>query len=346
MVGTTVGHYRIVEKIGEGGMGEVFLADDTRLRRKVALKFLPEHLHQDETARKRFLREAESAAALEHPYICNIKELGETEEGRDFIVMEYVEGRTLRERLEEEGALPLEEALGIALEVVDALALAHEKGLVHRDLKPSNIMLSPQGHSKVMDFGLAKRILTEDGTEQDVTSSVTKEGSSPGTPAYMSPEQVRAEPLDQRSDLFSFGIVLYEMLTGVNPFRRPAWPETMAAILHEEPGSVADRVSDTSPYLQETLARLLEKDPGKRIQTPEELQARLKHLLAGREGVGLGSFFRSRSGKWTALAVLGIIVIGFISRWALPGDETPQSGLLVSSIAFLPFTNLSGDTAE
>ena len=208
MIGTTVAHYRIVEKIGEGGMGEVFLAEDTSLRRRVALKFLPPRLQEDETARKRLLREAESAAALEHPYICNIKEVNRTEEGRDFIVMEYVEGSTLKDRLREDGPLPMEEALRMAREVGDALEMAHAKGLVHRDLKPSNIMLTPQGHAKVMDFGLAKRVMGRDGTEQELTAAVTRDGSSPGTPAYMSPEQLRADAVDQRSDLFSLGSII------------------------------------------------------------------------------------------------------------------------------------------
>ncbi|MDA2928026.1 serine/threonine protein kinase, partial [Acidobacteria bacterium AH-259-G07] len=206
MIGQTISHYKILEKIGQGGMGEVFLAEDTSLDRKVALKFLPDFMQEDPTARKRFLREAKSAAALDHPYICHIHEIGEAD-GKNFIAMEYVEGQTLKDKLAI-GSLPLKEALNTAAEIAEALETAHEKNIVHRDLKPSNIMLTPKGHVKVMDFGLAKRLVPAEGVgsqAETLTASLTKTGATLGTLAYMSPEQLRGEEVDTRSDIFSFG---------------------------------------------------------------------------------------------------------------------------------------------
>jgi serine/threonine-protein kinase len=344
MIGTTVGRYRIVEKIGQGGMGEVFLAEDASLKRKVALKFLPEHLQEDDVARRRFLREAESAAALEHPYICNIKEVNRTEAGQVFIVMEYVEGQTLKERLEADGLLPLAEGVRIASEVADALALAHAKGIVHRDLKPANIMLTPQGHAKVMDFGLAKRVIAEDGTEGDPTSDITREGSALGTPAYMSPEQLRTEPVDSRSDLFSLGIVLYEMLTGVHPFLRPSSVATMGAILYEEPEPLAEHLPDSTDLLRGTVSRLLAKDPAQRMQTVEELADRLAEVGAAGEELRLRAFLGSRLGRrlvvGSAAAVAAAVLFG---SWWLRGGGSSGGGPLVRSLAVLPLANLSGD---
>ncbi len=174
MVGTTISHYKIIEKIGQGGMGEVYLAQDTTLDRKVALKFLPEEMQQDATARKRFLREAKSAAALDHPYICKIYEIGEEKE-QFFIAMEYIQGATLREKLEE-NPLPVRKALETAREIAEALETAHKQKIVHRDLKPSNIMLTPEGHVKVMDFGLAKELTSLEGQEDEITTALTQDG--------------------------------------------------------------------------------------------------------------------------------------------------------------------------
>jgi serine/threonine protein kinase len=220
-----VSHYRILEKLGEGGMGEVYLAEDTLLDRKVALKFLSERFQEDPTARKRFLREAKSAAAIDHPYICNIFDVGD-EGGRSYIVMEYVTGQTLEERLRE-GPLPVSQALAVSSEIAEALEEAHGKNLVHRDLKPSNIMLTPGGHAKVMDFGLAKQMAPDDVQSEDETQSkLTRQGLTAGTLTYMSPEQLCGREVDLRSDIFSFGIVLYEMVTGVHPFRKGSPMET------------------------------------------------------------------------------------------------------------------------
>ncbi len=234
MIDRAISHYRITRKLGEGGMGEVYLAEDTSLQRKVALKFLPESLQRDTIARKRFLREAQSAGILEHPFICNIKEVAQTDDGQDFIVMEYVEGESLQARLGR-GPLPIKETLKLGAELAEALESAHGKGIIHRDLKPANVMITLSGHPKIMDFGLAKKVVSENGREQDISSALTREGSTLGTLSYMSPEQIRGEVVDARSDIFSLGVVLYEMVTGVHPFRRAQSAETTSAILREDP---------------------------------------------------------------------------------------------------------------
>ncbi|MCH8319638.1 MAG: serine/threonine protein kinase [Acidobacteria bacterium] len=275
MVGETVSHYRILEKLGQGGMGEVFLAQDTTLDRKVALKFLPEELQQDPTARKRFLREAKSAAALDHPFICKIYEIGKAQD-RTFIAMEYIQGTTLEERMAE-GPLPIEDVLETAGEIADALEGAHRRGIVHRDLKPSNVMLLPEGHVKVMDFGLAKR-LTPEGEEEDVSTVLTQEGAAVGTVPYMSPEQVRGKPLDTRSDIFSLGVVLYEMVTGVHPFKKDSIMDTAQTILSVTPPPIARYADDVPDLLQHTIRKMLAKDPGERYQTAKALMIDLRRL--------------------------------------------------------------------
>ncbi len=275
MVGKTISHYNILEKIGQGGMGEVFLAQDTTLDRKVALKFLPEEMQQDPTARTRFLREAKSAAALDHPFICKIYEVGEAQD-RTFIAMEYIQGMTLQEKLAE-GPLPVGDVLETAWEIADALEGAHRGGIVHRDLKPSNVMLIPEGHIKVMDFGLAKRV-TPEGEEEDVSTVLTQDGAAVGTVPYMSPEQVRGRPLDTRSDIFSFGVVLYEMVTGVHPFKKDSIMDTAQTILSATPPPIARYVHDVSELLQDTIRKMLAKDPEERYQTVKGLIIDLRRL--------------------------------------------------------------------
>jgi serine/threonine-protein kinase len=342
MIGQTISHYKITEKLGEGGMGEVYLAEDTSLKRKVALKFLPDYLQQDEVAQKRFLREAQSAAALDHPYICHINEVGEAD-GKSFIAMEYVKGQTLQDKLLE-GPVPFEEAVQISKEIADALTIAHKRGVVHRDLKPANIMLTPQGHAKVMDFGLAKRVAADDGTEQDLTSGLTTDGSTLGTPAYMSPEQVRAQPVDHRTDIFSFGVILYEMLTGVHPFRRSRPVETMGAILHEEPEPLAEHLPGSSGQLQQIVEDLLVKVPDERIQSIEEVANRLSQLQA--EELRLMAFMRSRLGKRLTLVLNLIVVIILLGWWVFREQPSEDPGPILSSIAVLPLENLSDDPEQ
>jgi len=276
MIGTSLSHYRILSKIGEGGMGEVFLAEDLALGRQVALKFLPPEMQRDEVAHRRFLREARLAASLNHPSICSIHEVGEAE-GKDFIVMEHVEGQTLKERLAS-GRPALKEALQMAAEIAEALGEAHGQGIVHRDLKPANIMLGPRGRVKVMDFGLAKLVKDAEKavSQEDTLTVLTKAGSTLGTLAYMSPEQLRGEAVDARSDIFSFGIVLYEMLAGVHPFRESSPMDIAAGILTKEPAPLSTHADQCPPLLQETVSRMLAKRASERGPGIDAVRAALK----------------------------------------------------------------------
>jgi serine/threonine protein kinase len=322
MIGTSLSHYRIVSQIGAGGMGEVFLAEDLSLGRSVALKLLPPEMQQDELARRRFLREARLAAALNHPNICSIYEVGEVG-GTDFIAMEYVEGRTLKERLAA-GRLALKEALQLAVEIADALEEAHGQGIVHRDLKPANIMLGPRGRVKVMDFGLAKLVKDAEKalSEEDTLTVLTRAGSTLGTLAYMSPEQLRGEAVDARSDLFSFGIVLYEMLAGVHPFRESSPMDIAAGILTKEPAPLSTHVRECPPRMQETVSRMLAKraaDRGPGIAAVRAaLSALLKQLEQPDARRSLLAALR-RPALWVpALAVLLAIAAGSawtVKRW-------------------------------
>ena len=266
---------RILSTLGKGGMGEVFLADDTQLERKVAIKFLPDELQDDPVARARFEREARSAAALDHPFICKIYEVAEVD-GRACIVMEHVAGQTLEATLET-GRLSPAQAIQIAAEVAEALELAHARRILHRDLKPSNLMLTPEGHVKVMDFGLAKRMRDPGGSDsQDLTpGSLTQTGALLGTPAYMSPEQVRGEPADVRSDIFSFGVVLFELLTGEHPFKKGTVSETMAAILRDPPSQVDDSGGRVDYAI---FDKLLAKAPDDRYWSFEAVSVEVRRL--------------------------------------------------------------------
>jgi len=317
--GRTVSHYRVLHKIGEGGMGEVYLAEDTSLDRKVALKFLPAYLHSDDVARKRFVREAKSAAAIDHPYICNIHEVSRTDDGQDFIVMEYVVGKTLTERLSE-GPLTLTEALQLASEIAEGLEKAHNQGIVHRDLKPANIMITSEGHAKVMDFGLAKSLKAPEGVEEQVTAPLTQEGSTLGTLYYMSPEQIRAEPMDTRSDIFSYGVVLYEMLSGEHPFRHATQMATVNAILNEDPPSPTSHREELPRLLHRVLRRMLAKDPDERYQQTGELRRALERCRAelsvptGLRGLSkalIKSARRPSAAIPLAVVVLTITILGY-----------------------------------
>ena len=260
--------YRLLKKLGRGGMGEVFLAEDTVLHRKVALKFVRDGDDLDRESEKRILREARAAAALDHPFICHIHDVGEMDD-KPFIAMEYVQGQTLKEKLTG-SLLPLEEALQIARETAEALEEAHSRQIIHRDVKPGNILLTEQGHVKITDFGLAKWIKTAEGEEQDYTANLTEEVSARGTIPYMSPEQVTGREVDPRSDIFSLGVVLYEMLTGVNPFRKPLPMETASAILTEVPEPISDYRPGVSPLLEHTVAKMLSKEAERRYQLARE----------------------------------------------------------------------------
>ena len=347
MLGSAVSHYRVIEKLGGGGMGVVYRAEDLVLRRQVALKFLPEKLTTDKRALERFLREARAAAALNHPHICTIYEIGE-HEGQHFIVMELLEGVTLQYRIAGR-PLPKQEVVELAMQISDALDAAHSKGIIHRDIKPANLFITVRGQAKVLDFGLAKLMsqearetAAEDGPMIDATieDNLTVTGTTVGTVAYMSPEQVRGEELDARTDLFSFGTVLYEMATGRQTSSGQSTALTYEAILHHAPTSAIRINPEIPPKMEEIIEKTLEKDRDLRYQSAGELRADLKRLKRDMESADLRVAAGSAAGPdsvawWRSKQVLVLAVIAistfaavFAGHWWGPTRGHPEQSML------------------
>jgi serine/threonine protein kinase len=331
MIGQTISHYKILAKLGGGGMGVVYKAEDTKLKRPVALKFLPFDLTRDDDAKERFVHEVQAASALDHPNICTIYEIDETDDGQLFIAMAYYEGETLKNKVAS-GQLSVDSVIDIATQIAQGLSRAHEAGITHRDIKPANVMITNRGEVKIVDFGLAKLA---------GRTKLTKSGTTMGTVAYMSPEQAQGAEVDHRTDIWSLGVVLYEMLTGQLPFSGEYEMAMMYSIVSTDPKPVRSLRSEVSVGLEQIVNKALAKEPDERYQQINELLADLKSTTQKSESKKTFPAQKLVVGKrWylyagLAVLILGVILAGIFLR--------PKPAVAIDSIAVLPLENMTGD---